>query len=510
MLISSSHSHQEPSGAEAEAERFVQSALDALSSHIAVLDQKGQIIGVNAAWRDFAERNGFAMPNFGIGTSYLKVCDDATLYNSSDAPLVAGGLRDILGGHLTEFEMEYPCHSPIQRRWFVIRVSRFDWQNEIRLIVVHQNVSDLKQAQIELSASKQRMEAVLVNINNGILTLNTYGQIETANPAASRIFGYDFDEMPSLFLGQLLEEFHSQSLRDLNDNVGHELMGIRKDGSTFPLYMALSAIRMDDGMIYTCIIKDITLRKQAEQDRIEREKLLVALEKERELREIKNRFLSMMSHELRTPLASISLSYDMLKKYGAISTQEEKSQALDNIRQQVDYLTDLMSDVMTLSRSEAEGLQAMLEDADVVTFCRDIIEEFQFNYRTHQLEFECSERNLRAGIDRKLLRRAITNLLVNAMKYSPHDTLVLLSLERHGNDGVVICVRDSGIGIPEADQARLFEPFHRARNVNNIPGTGLGLPITKQAVELHGGEITFETGEGGTTFIIYLPLNRDA
>jgi signal transduction histidine kinase len=235
----------------------------------------------------------------------------------------------------------------------------------------------------------------------------------------------------------------------------------------------------------------------------------VALEKERELRELKNRFLSMMSHELRTPLASISLSYDMLKKYGAVSTQEEKNQALDNIRQQVDYLTDMMSDVMTLSRSEAEGLQAMLEDADVTTFCRDIVEEFQFNYRTHQIEFECDEKNIRAAIDRKLLRRALTNLIINAMKYSPHNTFVIVSLARQGKDALLIRVQDSGIGIPEEDQPRLFEPFHRARNVNNIPGTGLGLPITKQAVELHDGDITFETGPSGTTFSIVLPLNRE-
>lgn len=509
MLISSTNSQSQPSNADLEAERFVQSALDALASHIAILDNQGRILGVNASWREFAESNGFTTPNYGIGTSYLAVCDAATLYNSSDAPLVAGGIRDIIAGHLTEFELEYPCHSPIQRRWFVVRASRFDWHDDMRVIVAHQNVTELKQAQIDLSASKQRMEAVLININNGILTLNTFGQIESANPAAARIFGYELNEIPGLFLGQLLEEFHGLSLKELNDDVGHELTGIRKDGTLFPMYLALNAIRLEDGMLYTCIIKDITLRKQAEADRIEREKLLVALEKERELRELKNRFLSMMSHELRTPLASISLSYDMLKKYGAISTQDEKNQALDNIRMQVDYLTDMMSDVMTLSRSEAEGLQAMLEDADVTIFCRDIVEEFQFNYRTHQIEFECAEKSIRAAIDRKLLRRALTNLIINAMKYSPHNTLVLLTLARQGTDGLVICVSDSGIGIPEEDQPRLFEPFHRARNVNNIPGTGLGLPITKQAVELHGGDIRFETGEQGTTFIIQLPLNRE-
>jgi signal transduction histidine kinase len=253
----------------------------------------------------------------------------------------------------------------------------------------------------------------------------------------------------------------------------------------------------------------MTLRKRMEVEALERQRLQIALEKERELRELKNRFLSMMSHELRTPLASIRLSYDMLHKYGTVSTEEERQQALDNIHTQVGYLADMVTDVSTLSRSESKGFAPMLEDTDLITYCRDVVEEFQFNYiRTHQIEFECDERVLRVPIDRKLLRRALTNLLSNAIKYSPQGGFVGFTLARHGKSAV-IKVSDNGIGIPPEDHAHLFEPFHRARNASTIPGTGLGLPITRQAVELHGGSISFVTGSSGTTFTIRLPLYHD-
>ncbi|MCU0512631.1 MAG: ATP-binding protein [Anaerolineae bacterium] len=509
MLISSdSHAH---TGGTQEAERFVQSALDALSAHIAILDKTGRIIGVNASWQQFADGNGFSAGNYGIGLNYLKVCDNATVRHSPDAPIIARGIRDIISGHLTEFEMEYPCHSPLQRRWFVARISRFEWYNEMRLIVAHQNVTELRQVQVELGESKRRIELILQNINNGIITIDSSGTIETANPATARIFGYALDDIHGMHLGQLITEpfTGSSTLKKLNGDLGHELTGIRRDGSTFPIYFALNELRLDDGSLYTCIVQDITIRKQMEAERLEREKLQVALDKERELRELKNRFLSMMSHELRTPLASISLSYDMLKKYGAVSTPEEKDQALENIHTQVDYLADMVTDVLTLSRSESEGLAALLEDADLITYCRDIVEEFQFQYhRTHTIEFECSERTLRTPLDRKLLRRAFTNLLSNAVKYTPQGGSVIFRLTRVGEDAVIE-VSDSGIGIPLEDQPRLFEPFHRARNASNIPGTGLGLPITRQAVELHRGSIHYTTGSSGTTFRIRLPLHQD-
>jgi signal transduction histidine kinase len=143
----------------------------------------------------------------------------------------------------------------------------------------------------------------------------------------------------------------------------------------------------------------------------------------------------------------------------------------------------------------------------LITYCRGIVEEFQLNYhKTHQIEFVCEEAQLIVPIDRKLLRRALTNLLTNAIKYSPNNSTVRFTLARD-QDTAVITVSDQGIGIPPEDLPRLFEPFHRASNVDTIPGTGLGLPVTRQMIELHRGTIDCHSVLGqGTTFTIRLPI----
>jgi signal transduction histidine kinase len=169
----------------------------------------------------------------------------------------------------------------------------------------------------------------------------------------------------------------------------------------------------------------------------------------------------------------------------------------------------MVKDVISLSRSEVEGLNFDPEEADLITYCRDVVEEFQFTYhRTHRVEFECEAQDIRAQIDRRILRRVFTNLLSNAIKYSPRGGTVLFRLTHiQAQDIVQIEVSDSGIGIPLEDLSRLFEPFHRAGNVDKLPGTGLGLAIVKQIVELHGGQISLESQVNvGTTFIITLPL----
>jgi PAS domain S-box-containing protein len=491
-----------------EADSFVQSALNALSAHIAILDESGDIIGVNASWQTFAEDNGFRPSQYGIGLNYLAVCDTSSQRNSSEAPIVASGIRDIMAGKIDEFEMEYPCHSPLQRRWFVVRVSRFNWYGKTRYIVAHQNVTELKQVQIELGQSKKRLEAILDNINNSIVTIDMSGQITSANRATERIFGYDIETLKQMHIRQLIDApFDDKtSFKKLNGEYGHELVGIHQNESQFPIYFALNELRLDDGSLYTCIIQDITYRKRMEAEIIERERVQVALEKERELRDLKNRFLSMMSHELRTPLTIIGLSYDSLKKYGEIYTPDEREYALDEIYNQSQHLGAMVEDVMTLSRAEMNAFNLELEDVDFITYCRDVVEEFQFAYhKTHRIEFECDLTKLRAQIDRKLMRRPLTNLLSNAIKYSPEGGKVVFYLGME-NGQIVVRIQDSGIGIPEEDQARLFEPFHRASNVGTLPGTGLGLPITKQTVELHDGKLDFISNPQGTTFTISLPL----
>lgn len=496
-----------------DAVEFVQSALDALSAHIAILDATGTIIGINKAWRRFAEDNHYNHPDYGIGVNYLTVCESAAKLNAPDATLVAEGIRDVIADRTGEFEHEYPCHSPTERRWFVVRISRFEWDNLVRVVVAHQSVSELKRIQVELAESNSRLEAILNNINNAILTIDHHGVIESANRAATRIFAYSASELEHMsLLGLFAESFDGNFVpQDFSQERGYELTGLRSDGSQFPIHFVMNKLHLGNENIFTCIVQDLTYRKQVENEVIERERVQLALQKERELRTMKNSFLSMMGHELNTPLTSINLSYDMLKKYRHLSTDEENEQALDNIQQQVDYLRDMVKDMMTLSRSEAEGLDIDPEMVDLITYCRDVVEEFQFNYhKTHQVIFECDEDDIRAQIDRRSLRRVFTNLLSNAIKYSPEGGKICFRLSYHKDtEEAWIEVSDSGIGVPEQDRARLFEAFHRATNASALPGTGLGLAIVKQIVELHHGTANFESELGrGTTFTIQLPIRQ--
>jgi signal transduction histidine kinase len=259
--------------------------------------------------------------------------------------------------------------------------------------------------------------------------------------------------------------------------------------------------------MYTSIVQDITVRKQLEAEQIEKERLGVALEKERELRLLKDRFISIMSHELRTPLASIQLATDMLRKYGDRSTEEEKQDALEAIEMQVRHLSEMVKDVLTISKTEFLAQELNREVYDLETYLRDILEELARTHsKTHRMIFAGLNRRIEAQIDRKLLRHAFINLLTNAIKYSPSETEIYLRLSKDGQEAIIE-ISDQGIGIPEEDLPRLFDAFHRAGNVEQYQGTGLGLAIAKQAIDLHGGSISVQSRLGaGTTFAVRLPL----
>ncbi len=252
------------------------------------------------------------------------------------------------------------------------------------------------------------------------------------------------------------------------------------------------------GFIGACI--DISERKQVE------EALLAALEKERELGELKSRFVSMASHEFRTPLATILATADALGAYRKKMDDEQIERRIDKIRTQVDHLRRIMDDVLQLARMQAGKNEFKPTVVDFDEFCRDILDEFQSRPDIkHRLIYTCSERPLPIAIDPKLMRNILANLVSNAIKYSPDSASVYITIRRD-NGTVTLRVRDEGIGIPEEDHKHLFEAFHRAVNVGTISGTGLGLSIAKQSVDSHGGTITCESEVGiGTTFTVTLP-----
>ena len=234
--------------------------------------------------------------------------------------------------------------------------------------------------------------------------------------------------------------------------------------------------------LYQEIFHDISEHKQVE------ENLRASLEQERQLNELKSRFVSMVSHDFRIPLTIIQSSSDLLLNYVDRMNEEKRQDHLEKIQFQIARLIQMLDNILIIGKAQQVGLEFKAEPLDVREFCAGLVSEFQLAAPAHQMIFNASGDNNMVAVDAKLLRQAVTNLLSNAVKYSPGHQTVVVDLAC-GDSEIVLSVQDHGIGIPEADQKHLFEFFHRAQNVGDITGTGIGLSIVKQAVDAHGGTI---------------------
>lgn len=261
--------------------------------------------------------------------------------------------------------------------------------------------------------------------------------------------------------------------------------------------------------VFESMVTSIRTREQQirEGKQIEYE-IRIALQQERELNELKSRFVSMVSHELRTPLTVIRTSLELLQRYGHIAPDEKKQEYFQRCQAAIHNMNQLLGDVLTIGKAEAGKLDFSPTWLDLQQFCHDVVEDMQMDCSTsHLIAFQYQGEGQSVCVDKTLLRSILTNLLSNAIKYSPAGSTIAFEVDC-SNQIATFEIQDAGIGIPLADQARLFELFHRASNVSTIRGTGLGLAIVKQCVIHHKGQITFCSQEGvGTTFTVKLPLD---
>jgi PAS domain S-box-containing protein len=259
------------------------------------------------------------------------------------------------------------------------------------------------------------------------------------------------------------------------------------------------------------IAQDITERKQAGKSEIEQEKLELALEKERELSALKNRLMITLSHEFRTPLSVILASGELLERYFDRLTPTRRAECLATIKTSIIHLREMLDDITTMIGQGDFVPRFNPSPMDLEAFCRQMTEEFQASLGTaYTINYTASGDLDDIAVDSDLLRPILKNVLSNAVKYSHKGGTVYCRLSRDG-DGVLITVRDEGIGIPSADRNRIFETFHRASNVSHIGGLGLGLRIVRDYVKLHQGTIDLESEEGkGTTVTIRLPVQQVA
>ncbi|MBW4645912.1 MAG: PAS domain S-box protein [Goleter apudmare HA4340-LM2] len=377
-------------------------------------------------------------------------------------------------------------------------------------VCIHTDITQHKQAESDLWLRDRAIAASSNGIAIADVTM-TDEPIIYVNPAFERMTGYSAAEVIGQNRSFLKHaDINQPKLKQLRNamQTGQDctviLRNYRKNGSLFWNQLNISPICDVDGKVthYIGIHTDITQRKQLEQE------LRIALEKEKELNELKSRFISMISHEFRTPLSTILSSSELLEHYRHKWTPEKQLTHLHRMQIAVKRMTEMLNDILFIGKVEAGILEYRPTSLDLVAYCRHLVEDVQLELKNqHPISFTSEFASLLCHMDEKLLRHILHNLLSNAIKYSPGNNTIQFTLTCQ-QERAAFAIQDQGIGIPQADIPHLFTSFYRAQNVGNIPGTGLGLAIVKNCVDIHKGEITVSSTMGvGTTFTVFLPLN---
>lgn len=376
------------------------------------------------------------------------------------------------------------------------------------------DVSDRIRVEQALRDSEEQFRLLVEAAPIAIVITNARGHIKLVNDQAEQLFAYDRHALIDRPVEQLIpaplrdqhinhraDYIHDPIMRPMG--AGLELMALRQDGTQFPVEVELSYVETGNDTLVMSFVADITERKKAEQA------LIDSLAKEKELGELKTRFVSMASHEFRTPLATILALTETVSNYRHKLTDDQIDERLERIKAQIDHLKSIMEDVLLLGRMQSRRVTLNRTSVDLDSLCRSVIDEFMNRDDILQeLIYSCQLPINEVEVDRKLIRQIVNNLVSNAIKYSPPSKPVFITLDYDEPD-IIIKIEDKGIGIPESDLKHLFEPFHRASNVGTISGTGLGLVITKESVDLHDGtiDVTSEVNKG-TTFAIRIPTTK--
>jgi PAS domain S-box-containing protein len=432
--------------------------------------------------------------------------------HGDDRPLVLGNYMKRMRGEQADSSYEFRIIDKAGlTRWVDINAVALEWEGRPGTLNFLTDVTQRQKLQEDLRRSLAERDVMLRTAPVGI-SFASNRRHRWVNDAFAAMLGCDKSEL----VGQTSlshfadreswEAFGAEAYKVLATGRPYvtERLFKRKDGSLFWCQVSGNAVDPADlskGSIWTNV--DISERKRAE------EEIRRALEKERELNELKSRFVAMTSHEFRTPLATILSSAELVEHYGNRLPAEEQKELFQSIRAGVERMTKMLDDVLIIGRAEAQMLEFKPAPTDLAGFCKGLVEEMQRSSGTgHPFEYSYEGARGPINIDEKLLRHVLVNLLSNAIKYSPQGGPVEFRV-RVENGTVAFEVADRGIGIPAEDHARLFETFYRARNVGNIAGTGLGLAIVRKSLDLHGGTIRFDSApDRGTRFHVAVPLRN--
>ncbi len=389
------------------------------------------------------------------------------------------------------------------------RVILGKWDGKDVLFGISRDITERVHAEAALRMQSSSFESFAFPI---VIT-DKKGIIQWVNSSFTRLSGYSQEESIGKSNGFLLKSgkqddaFYKDMWQTiLSGNVwSGEIVNKKKDGTFYPEELTITPVHDFKGRIanFIAIKIDITSRKEFE------ESLRAAIAKEKELSELKSRFVSMASHEFRTPLASILIMGDSLLAYWKQMDEQQIATKLKNIKGQVQHLAKVVTDVMQVSKIQEGKLNFHPQEVEYVGLCQAVIKDFNNDILLeNKILFDCQFESLPMFLDNRLMVQVLNNLISNAIKYAQPNPVVRIRLHQLERE-ILLSIEDNGIGIPESDQKNLFQPFFRAENAKQFHGNGLGLNIVRESVKLHGGEVTYETSVGkGSLFVVHLPKER--
>ncbi|WP_455209840.1 PAS domain S-box protein [Kaarinaea lacus] len=496
-------------------ERLSRNILNSLTDHIAVLDSQGFIVQVNDAWEEFAQTNEANSRKAGIGCNYLTICQKATTYTEDFDDCAYQGIKAVLDKRRPLFSMEYPCHSHKQQHWYLM--SAVPLLGEAGgAVVAHEDITERILTQQALEQSEQRLkEAQRIGRIGNWRWQAASGQIQWSEEIY-RIFGRDpqdfhpsYEKYLSLVHPDDLDSVTDSEQRAFREGKPHSIDHriILPDGSIRWVHEEAIAILDEYGnpISLTGTVQDITERKEIENQ------LVAAKNEAEQASRAKSEFLSSMSHELRTPLNAI-LGYTQLMLMDDMFT-DDQLQSIDEINKAGEHLLHLISDLLDLAKIEAGHMQLNFENislGEIIGECHQLVlptaERRNIAIRCCNGK-DCSNEQVRA--DRVRLKQVILNILSNAVKYNHDNGNINLKVEK--TDGCLrLAITDTGKGISEHQMNKLFNAFNRlGAELTAIEGTGIGLVIAKNLIELMGGQIQLSSTPGqGTTFWIDIPVAK--
>jgi hypothetical protein len=373
------------------------------------------------------------------------------------------------------------------------------------------NFKKRKKIERNLQESENLMGALIRHVEDyAIFMVDVDGNVQNWNQGAERIKGYKKEEV----IGKPISIFYTdeenargepgQNLQKAAEDGRYECIGLRrrKDGSEFYADVIFTAMRDENGSLtgFLKITRDIS-----DQIRVQKE-MAGALAREKELNEMKSRFVTLASHEFKTPLSVILSSTNLIEKYNAPEMMDKRMRHVHKIKSNVNNLKQLLNDFLSLEKLEEGVIRNNPVPTDLLKMAEESVFDLEEACKEGQcIELEITGEHLMVDVDQHMLRNILNNLLSNAIKYSPEQSPIRFVLE-FDKDSIRFVVIDKGIGIPLEEKEHLFERFFRARNTTGISGTGLGLSIVKKYLDLMGGTIKVESNPGsGSTFTVTIP-----